>query len=127
MSLKTLAADALYALHLRGDYFAEVVTYIPRHGGERQVYATITARNALELGVMVEEETEYFDVLLGRDESHAKGGVNKPEIGDRIVRAGEHLADALGFAGEGVETHDGFHRLVFCRKRTATIGKLRQG
>ena len=87
MTLKTLIAADVYDVALNEDEFAEAVAYTPVKGKKRTVIVLIQADFAYAEEGTRTETREDISVQVGRDETHAKGGINEPKVGDIILRA----------------------------------------
>lgn len=122
--LNTLAKNALHALHLRTDYRAEQMVYVPADGPPRNIRATCVARaGRFSRRDQTDERLDELEVTLSADEAGDSGGVAAPNENDRLYRAGrgEKVVDAYGFA----EVLDQFAygwRLLFRRHRRRSYG-----
>lgn len=102
-------------------HFAEEVTFLPGGGGPGRPLVALVSASAR---TVVEERGEYrleeLVVRVSDDLHHAKGGIDQPQNGDRIVRANDELAYA--WTGE-VRVHQaGEWVLIYERRKVTTMG-----
>ena len=116
-----------YANALNVDEFAEWVTYYPASGTSRSIAAQVRRpgsnnQQQPRRNEVSEFEDERIWVELGRDESHARGGVPWPQIGDTLVRDGEEDLERFAFVGEIVKSSPFAWVLEFSRPKQRSLG-----
>jgi hypothetical protein len=74
----------------------------------------------LQTGERHQNQSETIRVAIGRDESHAKGGLANPTTGSTIERAGDPRR--YGFTGKIFESTPYSHLLEFARRQPVTAG-----
>ena len=103
------------------NHFAEQVSYQPLHGPPRTVTVKIHASELLdEQSIPGLRDLERIQVSCGRDEAHAKGGVDRPRAGDALVRANE--TRGYGFDGEVLSSTPHSWVAIFSRPRLRQLG-----
>ncbi len=127
-----MTAD-LYANALDTSAFAETVTFYPAGGGSsRRLRANITAAVEAVDGAMVTFNTETIIVLVGNDESHARGGIEQPQYGasaadiDALTRDDDSNTRKFAFTGK-VERMPGGWKLTYDRPSLVLAGKKARG
>ncbi len=127
-----MTAD-LYANVLDTSAFAETVTFYPAGGGSsRRLVASITEVDEIVPGAMVEFKTEKITVLVGNDESHARGGIEQPLHGasaediDALTRDDDSNARKYAFTGKA-ERMPGGWKLMYSRPSLVLAGVKARG
>lgn len=104
---------------------AEVVTYCPGGGKSRSVTVIVdSVRESLIDDQGNEENEDSIHVTVLRDRSHAKGGIDKPAIGDEVTRATAKDPDGrpYQFSGEIIYEYPSYWTLVFWRHQRTSLG-----
>lgn len=121
-TLTNLIRDTLNNFHLSSDWFGESVTYTPAGGVARSIDVFIEAEEQLQItDIDTEMSEETIKVKCSKD---ATTGINRPNIGDTIVRDVTADEDTRPFLFEGdydQESRDHW-QLMFRRKRLKGIG-----
>ncbi len=102
-------------------HFAEEVLFLPGGGGAARPFVALVSAGAR---AVTEDRGEYqleeIVVRVSDDLHHVKGGIDTPQQGDKIVRAGE--SQSYAWNGE-VRFHQGGEWvLVFERRKVTTVG-----
>lgn len=90
---------------------------------DRQVYAKVSADDRFEQGQIVDREVQQILALVGKDESHARGGISKPMRGDKWIRPGDQKGEPYwAFTGvvSGITAHS--WQLTFERSTPSYLG-----
>ncbi len=127
-----MTAD-LYANVLDTSAFAETVTFYPAGGGSsRRLRANITEAVEAIDGAMVAFNTETITVLVGNNESHARGGIAQPQYGaaaadiDALTRDDDSNTRKYAFTGEA-ERMPGGWKLTYSRPSLVVAGVKARG
>lgn len=113
-----------YACLLDTNAFAEQVTYHPAgQPAPRTITAIVRPTQEIDQAEYLDREVQRYTVSVGKDETHAKGGVALPVAGDRIQRASETDQQALmAFTGRIIGETPHSYLLEFSRPITTQIG-----
>lgn len=108
---------------LNVDHFAESCTYRPQAGPEQTVTASVRYVHEADLAAPAGElEREEIWVKVLKDETHARGGIAHPEIGDVLLRATDLPNEPWTFQGRiDRETPHSWY-LLFARNRPRRFG-----
>ena len=122
----TLYKTTFYAAVLSTARHAEEVEYLP--AGQtvgRTLTALVIVNNGEQPGDQTHKrEIERAIVVVGKDESHAKGGVERPAHRDRILRDGDDRSGPLlGFSGRVIAESPHHWELEFVRSTTTALGR----
>ena len=104
--------------------FGESVTYTPRGGVARSLYAITEYASEEDIIIesVLETENEHLWVTVQTAQTDATyGGVALPNIGDTVQRS-EDSADALWFFAGQKEGLPGAWRMAFWRRRVTRLG-----
>lgn len=122
-SFDTARAVAFYAATLGVP--AEDVTILPPGQGvdqARRVRVRIESSTAEREAQAIDREVEELLVICGRDESHAKGGIEWPEQGLRLARDNDRNPAYFAFAGRVVRETPWSLHLLFVRPKARRVG-----
>ncbi len=122
MTFKTNRRDNFYEVFLNDEHFAEWITYHPAVGDERAVLALIEHEQRRHEDEVVVRDDERIVVTVGRDETHEKGGVELPKIGDGLMREVDDGWGKFAFTGEVVNQTAHSWKLVFTRPKSRALG-----
>jgi len=126
MSLRDLITADAGTVFLRTDDFAESCTFLPKTGGERPVIASCEQETKL---IELDGETKLIDELWVhclRDKDHATyGGIDRPEIGDQLLRGATADPEQrpYGFTGDIEHTDAASWDLRFERAALHRVGR----
>ena len=120
-TLKDDVAADLYDVQLNVNEFAEWATFHPATGGSRRVVVLIEHRHRMNEQTGLRYQTGEITVLVGGNESHAKGGVAAPRLKDALRRDGDAEDERYAYGGDGKAIAGGW-KLEFSRPRLVTIG-----
>jgi hypothetical protein len=122
MTFADARKTTFYATVLGGQ-FSEVVAFYPSAGAARSVTGIVQTNRGRQNDEPAETDVERLWLHCGRDESHVKGGIERPEIGDTLVLDSDPAGrERWAFTGEVEDQTAYAHRLRFERHRTKTIG-----
>lgn len=110
----------IYYQNQLGTNFAEPATFLPGDGdSERTVWAAFSKRQRVEADQLTEDHNEEFEVMVGRDRQHEKGGVDNLIEGDSFIRdrSRDPSQSQLTFTGEILEERQHYIRGVFKRHK----------
>ncbi|MFO8015255.1 MAG: hypothetical protein R6X20_18390 [Phycisphaerae bacterium] len=113
-----------YGPFLQTGHFAEEATFTPRRSGASRTVtiSVVYDREADVIEDLVDEQKERLWIFCLRDKSADKGGIARPEVGDRLLRAEDQPDEPWGFAGAvRNETPHGWE-LLFERNRPKRYG-----
>jgi len=114
-TLQDRAAAVLLAQH------GETVSVRPAGGGPpRDVQMLLTENEDLQVASELEREVETLAADCLRDESHPRGGIDDPQLGLSILRAGD--TRAYSFTGTVLRRSPTMIRLVVERPRLRRVG-----
>lgn len=117
-----------YGPFLQLSHFAVSVTFRAKSGGRERTITVGWHEAEFEIapaGDLVEEERERVWVKCLRDESAEKGGIARPEIGDRLWRETDEPDAPWGFAGSVRRETPHAWELLFERNRPRRFGASR--
>jgi len=120
MTLREQAAVNFYATVLNAEHFAEWVTYVPASGPARAIVAKIEVTDSLSVGGPGAEQVEELTVSLGRLEANAKGGVDRPIVGEQLIRADGRR---YGYTGRVLNQTAYSCQLHFARRVDDQVGR----
>lgn len=120
MSLRAQAAVNFYATVLNVEHFAEWATFVPAGGPARALVAKIEVTDSLIVGGPGAEQVEELAVTVGRDESHVKGGIDRPQVGEQLVRADGRR---YGYTGRVLNQTPYSSQLQFARRVDDQVGR----
>ena len=104
--------------------FAETVTYVPQVGPARRVNIDITHSSEYASGTMLMEQVHTISIVVGRNETHANGGVSMPQLGDAIIRDGDIPGVVYSWTGEVMDSEDHYWALKFERRKPHRVGAV---
>ncbi len=132
-TLKDDAAADLYANVLDSSAFAETITFYPAGGGSsRRLVASITEAAEIVSGATIDFNVETITVLVGNDESRAKGGITQPTRGasatdiDALTRDDDSNSRKYAFTGEKKRMPGGW-KLTYSRPSLVMAGVKARG
>jgi len=124
--LQTLVDHTLEHAFLSTEYFAEEVTFCPLRGTARTITVKIDQSAETQLTPTGgEEEVDRLEVLVRRDPTHEQGGIDRPIVGDSILRGTARDPDQRPYLYQPGETEDAGElawRLTFVRARRFSQG-----
>lgn len=124
-TLKDDQADDWADTFANAEEFAEQVYYQPAGGGtERQITALVERVADVTTEGAVWRRLDELVVTVGRNEDHAKGGVARPQPGDRLRRATDANTTNYAFTGEVIAETPASFRLRFVRPVPVQAGVL---
>jgi hypothetical protein len=116
---ESLIRDVLVELHLDEDYLGESVTVQEPDKPARTVVVHIEEDEDVRVDIETGKHTriDLIDVLVLRDESHAKGGISEPKIGTWIQRSVDVDPSMRRYYFKGDVKHRKEHKMhIMCER-----------
>jgi len=108
---------------LQTDHFAETVAYQPKNGQARQVVVGIVYAAADDVvGELLDLDAETIWVFARKSPDGTKSGIDDPQPGDTIVRAGDRIAAPFTFQRQIRNERATDWELLFARRRVRRTG-----
>lgn len=122
MTFRSLLTEIKTNFHLSPDWFGETVVYIPCGGTPRSINVHVYEEENLELQDLdTEDRSRVLKVKVLKD--HVLG-IDRPNLGDKIIRSATNDADDRPYVYQGEHDNEApdSWRLHFMRKRRDAQG-----
>lgn len=122
-TFRELLAEDVKDVFLNVEEFGETINFYPASGGAmRRLMAVIEANQRVVTGdgSMIDHERDEITVLVSRDKSGERGGIDKPVVGDTLTREGE--SERYAYTGEVQDSDTSSWKLVYVRANPLGIG-----
>lgn len=108
---------------LNSDHFADEVEFTPHAGGGTRTI-TVAIEYDQEVGneEFVEKDQERIWVKCLKEESAAKGGIGRPQLGDTLKRQNDRYPAPFSYQGEVRDETPHSWVLLFARNRPGRYG-----
>jgi len=123
MSFAESRKDNFYDVQLL--HFGELVTFSREGQDDRQIKVRFRRTAADDEGQYIEQNVDTAEVRVGRDESHALGGIDAPRMRDKVTRANDPDGP-YAWTGEVLKETPHSFLLRFTRPKLQRLGAKRE-